>query len=52
MSASTKVIRGVAIYDLVATAGMALPGLSAVTIGLFHRLHVALGLSGEFPTFA
>ena len=52
MSASTKIIRGVAIYDLVATLGMTLPGLSGLTLGLFRQLHVALGLSGDFPAFA
>lgn len=51
MSAAAKVIRGVAIYDIVATAGMAVPGLSVVTIGLFRQLHESLGLAGEFPEF-
>lgn len=51
MSAATKLIRGVAIYDIVATAGMAIPGLSVLTLGLFRQLHVSLGLAGEFPEF-
>jgi hypothetical protein len=52
MSAATKLIRGVAIYDIVATAGLAVPGLSALTLGLFRQLHVSLGLAGDFPEFA
>lgn len=52
MSASTKVIRGVAIFDLVATLGMTLPGLSGLWLGAFRHLHAALGLSGDFPSFA
>ena len=51
MSAATKVIQGVAIYDIVATAGMALPGLSVLTLALFRRLHLSLGLAGSFPEF-
>jgi hypothetical protein len=51
MSAATKVIQGVAIFDIVATAGMAVPGLSVLTMGLFRQLHVSLGLAGEFPEF-
>ncbi len=51
MSAAAKLIRGVAIYDIVATAGMAVPGLSVVTLGLFRQLHLSLGLAGDFPEF-
>jgi len=51
MSAAAKVIRGVAIYDIVATAGLAVPGLSALTLGLFRQLHLSLGLAGDFPEF-
>jgi len=51
MSAATKLIRGVAIYDIVATAGLAVPGLSALTLGLFRQLHHSLGLAGAFPDF-
>lgn len=48
----TKVVRAVATYDIVSTLGLAVPGLSAMTLGLFLQLHQALGLAGEFPPFA
>lgn len=51
MSAAAKVIRGVAVYDIVATAGLAVPGLSVLTLGLFRQVHQALGLAGDFPEF-
>jgi hypothetical protein len=51
MSTAAKLIRGVAIYDIVATAGMAVPGLSVLTLGLFRQLHLSLGLAGDFPEF-
>lgn len=51
MSTATKLIRGVAIYDIAATVGLAVPGLSVLTLGMFRQLHVSLGLAGEFPEF-
>jgi hypothetical protein len=47
----TKIVRGVALFDLVSTLGMAVPGLSVLTLGLFLHLHQSLGLAGEFPVF-
>ena len=48
---SKLVIRGVCVYDIISTLGMALPGLSVVTIGLYASLHNGLGLGGQFPEF-
>ena len=48
---SQKLIRGVCIYDIVSTIGMAVPGVSVLTIGLYASLHQSLGLGGQFPDF-
>jgi hypothetical protein len=50
--AYAKVARGVALYDVVSTLGMALPGLSVLTLRFYAFLHESLGLAGEFPAFA
>lgn len=44
-----RIVRASAVYDLVATAGFALPWLAAATFATLASIHERLGLSGSLP---
>lgn len=46
---AARVIRASAVYDLVVTAGFALPVTAALALGSMGDVHRALGLSGAVP---
>ncbi|EAR09965.1 hypothetical protein MED297_07751 [Reinekea sp. MED297] len=44
-------VRASALYDLVLTSAFAIPIVAGFKIDLLRSIHVALSLSGDFPTF-
>ena len=46
-----KLVRASAIYDLIVTFPLALPGLVSVQLAAMVKLQEFLGLSGQFPVF-
>lgn len=47
-----KIVRASAVYDLILTAGFALPILAAAKMQLLHDIHLMLALPGSFPEFS
>lgn len=46
-----KIVRAGGIYDVVATAPLALPGVVSVQLQTLEKIQQGLGLSGQFPVF-